>query len=246
MKEAVLSLGSNMLNREENLKNAIRKSFPKQDIIINRNVASMEMLALSQNALKNINKNNDYVVLGYFSGSHTHKNDFNIIKDVILKLMDEHENVILKIVGVLDLDKSFEIYSERIIRINFVDWRKLPELISSVDINLMPLENNFFCTCKSENKWMEAALVKVPTVASFNDELARVIDNGTDGLLCATNEQWYKTLKSLIMNKYERERIGILARNKVMKKYLTLNSGKTVIDYLLNKENFSIKSEGED
>ena len=42
----------------------------------------------------------------------------------------------------------------------------LPALISEVDINLAPLVDSIFNRAKSEIKWIEAALVKVPTVAS--------------------------------------------------------------------------------
>ena len=46
------------------------------------------------------------------------------------------------------------------------NWRQLPQLIASVDINIAPLQDTVFNRAKSENKWVEAALVKVPTIAS--------------------------------------------------------------------------------
>lgn len=64
----------------------------------------------------------------------------------------------------------------------------------------MPLEDTVFHACKSENKWMEAALVHVPTVASWNQELQRVIENGVDGYLCKSEWQSGKKLWNSLLN----------------------------------------------
>jgi hypothetical protein len=53
--------------------------------------------------------------------------------------------------GCLQLGKEFDKFKDRITEIKFMDRRKLPEVISSVDINLMPLGDTFFNSCKSEN-----------------------------------------------------------------------------------------------
>lgn len=56
-------------------------------------------------------KNKTY--LGYFSGSRTHNDDFSVIIPVLSKLMKEDENIYLKIVGCLELDKRlFEFEKE--------------------------------------------------------------------------------------------------------------------------------------
>ena len=48
------------------------------------------------------------VKLGYFSGSITHNDDFNMIKESVLKVMKEHSNVELHSVGLLDIPEEFE------------------------------------------------------------------------------------------------------------------------------------------
>ena len=69
-----------------------------------------------------------------------------------------------------------------------MDWKQLPAVMAGIDINLMPLEDSIFHCSKSENKWMEAALVKVPSVMSRNREMEGVIENGVDGWLVATKK----------------------------------------------------------
>ena len=63
-------------------------------------------------------------------------------------------------------------------------------LIAEVDINLAPLEQSIFNEAKSENKWVEAALVKVPTVASNVGAFQRMIVSGETGILCDTEDEW--------------------------------------------------------
>ena len=91
-------------------------------------------------------------------------------------MMERHPEVYLKLVGVLD-ESGMEPVQNRIEKLPFMDWRQLPAVIAGLDINLMPLENSLFHWCKSENKWTEAALVKVPSVMSRNCEMEYVVEN---------------------------------------------------------------------
>ena len=166
------------------------------------------MYTLSRRAVSLTKKDPDRIVLGYVSGSKTHDKDFSVAAPAILKVMEKYQNVYLKIGGCLNLDERFYTYKSRIYSFGFKDWRELPHEIASVDINLMPLEDDLFQSCKSENKWMEAALVGVPTIASANVELERIIAHGQNGLLCNTAEEWEEALEMLIRNEDQRIAIG--------------------------------------
>lgn len=222
-----MSLFDNFITSTEHLKKEIKNSFPNSEVIVNRNIASSEMLIESLKASE-LGKNNNKIILGYFSGSRTHDNDFLLIEDIILDTLKKYDNVYLKIVGCLQLSDKFALLSERIIYHDFVEWQKLPALIQSVDINLMPLVNDRFTVCKSENKWMEAALVKVPTIASYNEELELCIDNGRDGLLCKSNSEWYENLYRLIEDVDYRMMISKNAFDTCINRKTTL-SNKTKI-----------------
>jgi len=228
-----MALCDGFMTSTVNLKVMIEKSFVNKPVCVNRNVASMEMVILSLDAIENVNKADSKVILGYFSGTKTHDKDFLLIKDVLLELLEKNDNLYLKLVGVIETENEFSRFEDRIERSGFIDWRLLPELIASVDINLMPLEDTVFHACKSENKWMEAALVKVPTVASYNTELERVIQNGETGYLCRTPEEWKSVLNSLISDRGLRQSIAQSAYNKVSKDYTTANISPEVIDFIM-------------
>ena len=133
---------------------------------VHRNTSSKELLSVSEKTREQKKKGNE-ILLGYFSGTHTHNYDFKECSDAILTIFEEFKNVKLLIVGPLEIDDRFKKFSDRITKSELVHWKNLPELISKVDINLAPLEvSNPFCQAKSELKYFEAALVNVPTIAS--------------------------------------------------------------------------------
>lgn len=224
------------------------------DVYINRNTASDEMLGLSKWAafdrdelpylpIEQATNQTDQkriiaaqkeaearrisgiVRIGYFSGSITHNDDIQLILPSLVQIMGEYSNVELHFIGELDIPKELNPYKERIIARSFVPWRELPKLIASVDINIAPLNKSIFNEAKSENKWVEAALVKVPTVASAVGAMEKMIQNRETGLLCTELEDWSKALSLLIENADERRRLGEAAYQYVRKHCVTIYSG---------------------
>ena len=205
-----------------------------QEVFVNYNVASEEMFKLSQNALEiksTIDKQNE-LLIGYFSGSITHNSDIEIVIPAFLKILQEFKNVKIWFFGEIDIPKELKKFSSKIIKKGFVNWKKLPELISKVDINIVPIEENIFNAAKSENKWIEAALVKVPTVASNFGIFKEVIKHGETGLLCNTQEEWYRELKTLLLNENLRKTIGNNAFEVCKDEYNTHKTGNRLANYI--------------
>ena len=219
-----------------NLNEAVMKSFNDKKTFINRNVASSEMLILSRLALKRKKYNCDKIVLGYFSGSNTHNDDFKLIENVLFEIMKNDNRVHLKVVGCLVLPEAFENFEDRIISVGFIDWKELPNEIAGVDINLMPLENTFFNRCKSENKWMESALVKVPTIASYNDEIESSTISNENILLCEDEEEWLNKLELLINSLELREKIAENAYKFVINNKVTSVKDVSIINFILGRD----------
>lgn len=216
------------------LKQATEEAFPGKTVVINRNVASMEMVTIS---LSNRKGGRDGKIrLGYFSGSKTHNEDFESVKQVILSAMEKNENVHLMVGGQIELPEEFKKFGDRIETFAFVSWKKLPDLIGRVDINLMPLEDTFFHACKSENKWMEAALVKVPTIASYNLELGAAIEDGKTGYLCRNLEEWQEKLDLLTEDEKLRDTLAENAHARVLSRYTT-KTLEEIVEQLLTKKN---------
>lgn len=204
-----------------------------KEVFINRNVASDEMVAKSLEALKNVKKDENKIVAGYFSGSITHNENFNVVLPAIVRLMERYKNLYLKVVGILNVPKELELYKDRIINVDFVDWRQLPFEIAECDINLAPLKCTVFNEAKSENKWTEASLVKVVTVASNIGAFKKVIENNKTGLL-VEDDDWYKALESLIADKNKRYEIAEAAYKQAHKSHTTVSSSTNLTEILKN------------
>jgi len=206
-----------------------------KEVFINRNVASEKMVEYSIRTTKEIKKDNDKVIIGYLSGSITHNADFELILPTLKRILKENDNAYLKVCGLLDIPTELKEYENRIISSPFVSWKRLPEVIASIDINLAPLEKSIFNEAKSENKWVEAALCKVPTVASNFGAFKEMIQNKKDGLLCDNDKEWYQALDKLVKSKELREEIGLNAYNRVIKTNVTTYSGYPLAKFISSK-----------
>ena len=213
---------------QKELKNYVK------EVYINRNVASEKMVEISQKAIKGKEIHED-IVMGYLSGSITHNPDVELIKPVLIKLMKKYNNLKLKLIGEIEIPEELKEYKERIIFEPFMSWEELPKTIASLDINLAPLEQSIFNEAKSENKWVEAALCKVITVASDVGAFHQVIHNKEDGFLCKTTEDWEKVLSELIEDKKLRERVAKKAYDRIIKEYITTYSGHGLAKFIKRK-----------
>ncbi|MCX5713217.1 MAG: glycosyltransferase, partial [Candidatus Omnitrophica bacterium] len=110
-----------------------------------------------------------------------------------------------------------------------------PELIASLDINLAPLEQSVFNDAKSENKWTEAALVKVLTVAGRTGAFADVIEDGITGLLCSGQDEWYEKLSKAINDREYRRTMAQKAYDKAIKEHITAYTGKPLANFIKSK-----------
>lgn len=234
------------------------------EVFINRNTASQDMVKYSieavkfrdelpfksqdkiqnkqefQDAIKAQNERKGKIRIGYFSGSITHNDDFEYIAPVIKEIMEKYSNVELHITGELDIPEQFNRFKERIISRPFTDWQKLPMLISSVDINIAPLIDNIFNEAKSEIKWIEASLVKVPTIASNIGAFKKMIVNNETGLLCNTIAEWKAAFELLINNEKERKRIAENAYKFTIKHCNTVYTGLPLTKFIKSKMNKNI------
>ncbi|MBR2828145.1 MAG: glycosyltransferase, partial [Bacilli bacterium] len=206
-----------------------------KEVYINRNVASEKMVELSKKAIKEKEEHND-IIMGYLSGSITHNPDLELIKPVLMKLLKKYDNLKLKLVGEIDLPEDLKTFKEQIIIEPFVDWKNLPKIIASLDINLVPLEKSVFNEAKSENKWVEAALTKTVTIASNVGAFKQMIKNGEDGILAENNEKsWEKELEKLIQDKEYRNKLANHAYNRVMKDNVTIYTSHGIAKFVRSK-----------
>jgi O-antigen biosynthesis protein len=149
------------------------------------------------------------IKLGYFSGSSSHNADVSLISHVLERVMAADARIDLVLVGHVDIEQAFGArfggylkghLADRVTLHPFVDFVALQELIADVDFNLVPLQVNEFTHCKSELKFVDAAIVGTLTIASPTFAYAEVIRHGENGYL-AEVEQWEAVLLQAIADR---------------------------------------------
>jgi O-antigen biosynthesis protein len=163
---------------------------------VHRNAASLEMWKLGRRPDQKNAPSPERFVIGYASGSPTHNRDFALIQPVLQDFLARHPQVELRLIGFLDLDASWKAFHGRVRHDPFLPWRELPAWLADLDLNLAPLEaNNPFSLSKSEIKWLEAALVSVPTIASRTPAFEHAIHTGENGWLAESQDDWAQALQ---------------------------------------------------
>lgn len=231
--QQTLNLCEGAITTTEAMADELKKFVP--EVYINRNLASDRMVQLSEEAyeMKQIAEPHSTIDIGYFSGNITHNQDFEMILPAIIKLMENYANVRLCLVGEITLPGELKQFEERVVINKRVNWEQLPELIASVDINIAPLVDTLFNRAKSENKWVEAALVRVPTVASDTGAFARMIQDGKTGILCENTESaWFVGMESLVKDINYRKQIAQNAYQYVIENCTTIVKSAEFAEYI--------------
>ena len=200
---------------------------------VHRNAFSLEMLACSKQAYLSKKIDPDKIVIGYASGTPTHDQDLTLIKPALQSIISRYPKVEVWLVGPLDSGKDWCGFENQIKKYKLVPWRKLPEIQVQFDINLAPLQlGNPFGQSKSEIKYMEAALLRVPTIASPSGSYKVAISEGQNGYLANDVQEWERCLKILIEQPSVMNDIGDKAYQDVLNRYHPLIRARQLSDTL--------------
>jgi glycosyltransferase involved in cell wall biosynthesis len=181
----------------------------------------------------------DRIIMGYGSGTATHRKDLAEAAPALAQVMSRHENVELHIVGPLHIDEPLALpdrlreFEERVQYLPLVGWREWLGLLGGFDINLAPLEaDNPYCLAKSEIKHTEAAVIGLPTVASRTAAFEYAIRDGETGFLAESDAEWSAALERLIGDPALRSCVGDAARKDVLNRYAPPVLGRQLVNTL--------------
>lgn len=221
------------------LANKLEKEGKK--VFIVKNKLSKEDVGWAQDILKkNKSRKSEEIVIGYFSGTISHNKDFATITQALIGILKKYPQVKLLLAGPLDLENSLvKEFGSRIMSTPYVPRMKHFENIAKVDINISPLEkDNPFCEGKSELKFFEAGILKVPTVATATQTFCEAIEDGVDGFVASDTNEWMNKLEELILDEKKRQEMGQKAFEKTLAEYCTENAeNEEYYQYLKNRIN---------
>ncbi|ESR22638.1 glycosyltransferase [Lutibaculum baratangense] len=164
----------------------------------------------------------DAVTIFYGSGTKAHKEDFQeFVEPALVEAVRRHgDRVNIVLVGHItrtDRLKSIEKHVTYVDATWDVDayW----SMLAVADINLAVLRPSEMADAKSEIKWLEAAMLGVPSLVSDTATYREVVKDGETGFLARTVADWTKTLDRLIADRDLRRRVGAAARRQVEEEY---------------------------
>lgn len=162
-------------------------------------------------------KSTDRVRICYLSGTATHSEDFSQCHPSLVKILKRHPQAELHIVGKLEVgEAACGMSGINAIRHDLMTYDQMHSFLAEMDINLAPLAPSTFNDCKSELKIFEAALHRVPTIASPSQSYANAIKNGRNGILARTPNDWEVSLERLIQDANLRKKMGLAAFEEIV------------------------------
>lgn len=158
---------------------------------------------------------NAQLTLGWI-GSHTTYPYFKSLRPVFERLAKKHKFT-LKVIGA---PEAIEIPG---VTVKQVAWNLQQEVndFHSIDIGVYPLYDSEWAKGKAAFKALQYMAAQVPYVASKVGRNAEVIEEGVNGFLAATSDEWVEKLERLITSPELRQKMGAAGRQTIEKHFST-------------------------
>jgi glycosyltransferase involved in cell wall biosynthesis len=215
-REALLACGRGIASTAE-LAQAMREA-GVADVAVVENALDDETLALA-GTIRGSHVPHDGILVTYGSGTKTHDTDFRQASAALLRLLRARPEVRLRVIGELNLPAEFEAVATRVERLGPMPYARYLTLLGESDINLAPLEPGVFNDAKSNIKFLEAAILGVPSVCSPRAQFAAVVRDGESGFLADDEAAWFAALEALAGDAGLRRRLGETAMQDAVRRY---------------------------
>lgn len=115
--------------------------------------------------------------------------------------------------------------------LRFIYWNEETEVADLLQINIgiMPLKQDSWCEGKCGFKLIQYLALGIPAIASPVGVNKIIIEEGVNGFLCATPEEWLKAFSVLIENEKMRTEMGKKGRSKIEKEYSMVSQAEQFI-----------------
>ncbi len=160
------------------------------------------------------NSTNQSVCIGW-SGSITTIKHFEMAIPFLKMLKNKYGNRIhIKVIG----DGS---YINNELNIKGIGWNKADELkeLREIDIGIMPLPDDEWAKGKCGLKGLQYMALGIATLMSPVGVNAEIIQDGANGYLASSNDEWFEKISILIENEVQRKKIAEAGRTTVEEHY---------------------------
>ena len=151
-------------------------------------------------------------VIGW-SGSHSTVAHLDVARSILRRLHSE-ERFRLKVIGTA----SYEIPG---LEVEALAWSATDEVsdLRQIDIGIMPLPDDSWSRGKCGLKALQYMALGIPAVCSPVGVNAEIIQDGRNGFLASTDDEWIERLTKLLRSPDLRRRVGAAGRATVEQTY---------------------------
>ena len=176
-------------------------------------------------------KHNKHITIGWIGAPQT---TFFLepLSDVFKKIGRHYPNVVVELIGASALKNPSA-------NIRILQWTLDSEVenLHNFDIGIMPLIDSEQARGKGGYKLLQYMAIGIPCVASPVGINSILIEEGVNGYLADSQEQWYEKLQILIDNKSLRESMGAKGRAIAEQRYSLQTSAPKLIEFIAHLAN---------
>lgn len=166
----------------------------------------------------------DKIVIGW-TGTHSTIKYIYSIFPVLLQIKRKYPNVYFKVI----CENEFCIDE---IDTYTTAWDKAKEIeqLQDIDIGIMPLPDDEWAKGKCGFKGLQYMALEIATVMSPVGVNTEIIQDGLNGYLASSEEEWFEKLSMLIDSKALRDRLGKEGRKTVLNNYSVQSTKQKYLD----------------
>jgi glycosyltransferase involved in cell wall biosynthesis len=144
-----------------------------------------------------------------------------------LQKLAQHERFRLRVIGTPE-------YRLEGVEVEAMRWRARTEVddLRSVDIGVMPLPDDAWSKGKCGLKALQFMALGIPTVCSPVGVNTEIIQDGENGLIAGTEDEWVEKLSQLLRSIELRKQLGLAGRATVESKYSAIAQAPRVYEVL--------------
>jgi glycosyltransferase involved in cell wall biosynthesis len=169
------------------------------------------------------NQYTDELVIGW-TGTHS---TIGYLDEIIPVLQHLEKSYRFTFFVISDKNPEFALHS-----FQYLPWNKTTEIadLLRLNIGLMPLTDDIWAKGKCGFKALQYMALGIPALVSPIGVNVEIVENGLNGFICETTDEWKKYITDLILNPQLRAQMGKEARRKVETHYSVQANRRTFLD----------------
>ncbi len=206
----------------ESLAASMRTRVTSGQVFVRPNGLGERHLAFADGARAGHINDGKQVTLFYGSGGKAHKADFAaLVEPALVALVTKYgARVHIVLVGDFPQTPALNSIAANLTVLPAIwDLDAYWAILAQADINLAVLLPGLTTDAKSEIKWLEAAMLGIPSVISETATYRAVVKPDKTGIMCATAAAWTAALDRLVKDATLRQTLGAKARAQALEQY---------------------------